>query len=180
MITKNKILIGSGLFLILIFLSKKKIKKTIKKIMLSLDQKKFIQSITDPAIKIGKAIGIPYKFIIAQICLETGYGKSSLSRLHNNYGGIKAKISEPHVVLMTTECDKNKVCKKVPQRFKIFPNAEVGINAQAVVYQNRYFKKYLNKTNDPIIYGKLLQSGPIKYATDPNYMDKIIPIINAI
>jgi len=171
----NKIFIGSGVFLLLIILSKKKIRK----IVMNLTNKQFIDSIMPYAIKIGNAIGVPYKFIIAQICLETGYGKSSLSKLYNNYGGIKATGTQNKVSLLTTEC-KAGVCKKVYQNFAVYPTIDAGINAQSKVYQNKYFKQYLNKTTDPLIYAKLLQSGTVKYATDPNYVNKISTIINSI
>jgi len=171
----NKIFIGSGVFLLLIILSKKKIRK----IVMNLTNKQFIDSIMPYAIKIGNAIGVPYKFIIAQICLETGFGKSSLSKLYNNYGGIKAIGLQNKVSLLTTEC-KAGVCKKVYQNFAVYPTIDAGINAQSKVYQNKYFKQYLNKTTDPLIYAKLLQSGTVKYATDPNYVNKISTIINSI
>ncbi len=173
--TKNKIIFGAGFFILLILLSKKKIKK----IVMNLTNKQFIDSITPYAIKIGNAIGVPYKFIIAQICLETGFGKSSLSKLYNNYGGIKAVGNQNKISLLTTEC-KNGICKKVYQNFAVYPNIEAGLIAQSKVYQNKYFKSYLNKTPDPLIYAKLLQSGAIKYATDPNYVSKISNILNVI
>lgn len=173
--TKNKILIGSGLFLLLIILSKKKLKK----VVMNLSNKQFIELITPYAIKIGNSIGVPYKFIVAQICLETGFGKSSLSKLYNNYGGIKAVGTQPKVSLLTTECKKG-ICSKVYQNFAVYPTINEGMKAQTKIYQNRYFKQYLNKTPDPLIYAKLIQSGTIKYATDPNYVSKISKIINSI
>ena len=175
MTTKNKILIGSGLFIVLIFLSKKKIKK----VVMNLTNKQFIDKITPYAIKIGNSIGVPYKFIVAQICLETGYGKSSLTKLYNNYGGIKAVGTQNKVSLLTTECIKG-VCKKVYQNFAVYPTVEAGLIAQSKIYQNKYFKQYLNKTNDALVYAKLLQSGTVKYATDMNYVTKIANILNVI
>lgn len=175
MTKKNKYILTGSVILVLILLSKNKIKK----VVINLSKKDFIKSITDPAIKIGNAIGVPYKFIIAQICLETNFGKSSLTRLYNNFGGIKAVGSQSGVTLMTTEC-KGTICKKIPQKFAIYPDIETGLKAQAVVYQNKYFKKYLNKTSDPLVYANLLQSGAVKYATDPNYVSKIKSILNVI
>jgi flagellum-specific peptidoglycan hydrolase FlgJ len=178
--SKNKKIVISVSILIGLLLLKKITKKKIKtKIVLTSKQREFVNRITPASKKIGDKIGVPYKFIIAQICLESGFGKSSLTTKYFNYGGIKARPEQPHVVLMTTEY-RNGVKVKEPQRFKIFPNEEAGINAQAVVYQNRFFKKYLNKTNDPVVYANLIQSGQPKYATDPNYVSKIVPIINAI
>jgi len=173
---KNKLIyILGGLFATLIIFSRKKI---INKVI-SLTNKQFIDKIKPYAISIGNAIGVPYKFIIAQICLETGFGKSSLSSKYNNFGGIKEFGSGPKVSLLTTEC-KNGVCSKVYQPFAVYPTIDAGMRAQSQIYQNRYFKQHLKKTSDPIVYANLIQSGPIKYATDPNYVSKITSIINKI
>lgn len=172
----NKVIYYIGaLFVGLIIISRKKIIKTVS----NLTNKQFIDKIKPYAITIGQAIGVPYKFIIAQICLETGYGKSSLSSKYNNYGGIKEFGNGPKVNLLTTEC-KNGVCAKVYQPFAVYPTIDAGMKAQSKIYQNVYFKKHLNKTTDPITYANLIQSGPIKYATDPNYVTKITKIINTI
>lgn len=175
MVNKKKIILISGLFIGLILLSKNKIKNIVG----NLTNKQFIDLITPYAIKIGNSIGVPYKFIIAQICLESNYGKSSLSKLYNNFGGIKAVGTEPKVSLLTTEC-KNGVCSKVYQNFAVYPNVEAGMLAQSKIYQNRYFKQYLNKTDQPLVYANLIQSGAVKYATDPKYVSKIQSILNVI
>jgi N-acetylmuramoyl-L-alanine amidase len=173
---KNKLIyIIGGLFITAIILSKKKIIQTVN----SITAKAFIESIKPYAISIGNAIGVPYRFIIAQICLETGFGKSSLSKKYNNFGGIKEFGNGPKVSLLTTEC-KNGVCSKVYQPFAVYPTIDAGMKAQSKIYQNVNFKKYLNQTNDPIVYANLIQSGPRKYATDPNYVSKITKIINKI
>ena len=172
----NKLLyILGGLFVGVIILSKNKIINVVN----SSTNKKFIDSIKPYAISIGNTIGVPYKFIIAQLCLETGYGKSSLAKLYNNFGGIKEFGNGAKVSLLTTEC-KNGVCSKVMQPFAVYPTIDAGMKAQSKIYQNVYFKKYLNKTTDPITYANLIQSGVIKYATDPNYISKITKIINTI
>jgi flagellum-specific peptidoglycan hydrolase FlgJ len=173
--TNKAIYYIGALFVGLIIISRKKIIKTVS----NLTNKQFIDKIKPYAISIGNAIGVPYKFIIAQICLETGYGKSSLSSKYNNYGGIKEFGNGPKVSLLTTEC-KNGVCAKVYQPFAVYPTIDAGMKAQSKIYENRYFKQYLKKTTDPIIYANLIQSGPIKYATDPNYVSKITKIINTI
>lgn len=173
--TNKAIYYIGALFVGLIIISRKKIIKTVS----NLTNKQFIDKIKPYAISIGQAIGVPYKFIIAQICLETGYGKSSLSSKYNNYGGIKEFGNGPKVSLLTTEC-KNGVCAKVMQPFAVYPTIDAGMKAQTKIYQNRYFKQHLNKTTDPIIYANLIQSGPIKYATDPKYVSKITKIINTI
>jgi flagellum-specific peptidoglycan hydrolase FlgJ len=174
-LSKKQIYFAGGLFLLIIlFTQKKKITK-----MLTGNKKDFVNLIKPYAVSIGNKIGVPPLFIIAQLCLESGYGKSSLTSKYFNFGGIKARAGEPFVSLMTTEC-KGNVCKKLPQNFRKFNNIQEGMEAQAKIYQNINFKKYLNKTKDAKEYAKLLQSGAKKYATAPNYVNLISNVIDTV
>lgn len=178
---KKKYIYLSGLIFLYFTLNKKNDKqsevKTKNKTKLTEKQISFINSILPAAKTIEKQIGVPYQFIIAQICLESGFGKSSLTNKYFNFGGIKALKNQPSVKLLTTEC-KAGVCKKVYQNFAVFKTALEGLMAQAKIYSNKYFKKYLNKTNSPYEYVKLLQSGEVKYATSPTYVKDISKLID--
>lgn len=180
MVTKkqNNIIITVFIIgLITFFVIKKKkptqdAKKNVNSKLTDQDKKAFINKIFPSAKVIGNKIGVPPLFILAQLALESNYGKSSLTSKYNNFGGIKAVQNQPSVNLLTTEC-KNGVCSKVYQKFAIYPNVIEGLKAQSKIYQNRYFKQHLNKTTNPLTYAKLIQSGPIKYATALNYPDTI-------
>jgi mannosyl-glycoprotein endo-beta-N-acetylglucosaminidase len=161
-----------SLFLIGLFLLFKPTKK-----VMTLNKKSFIDYITPPLKKIGNEIGVPYKFLVAQVILESGWGKSSLFTKYFNVGGVKAVKGQSFVTLPTFEY-YNGVKQRVYQNFASYPNLETGLQAYAKVFQNRYFKQYLNKTTDPYIYAVLLQSGKIKYATDIAYKDKIHKILD--
>lgn len=179
---KHKIKIGATLFFLYLLLKKKNnINTNINTNTMNLTdtQKKFINSILPSAKVIEQKIGVPYQFIISQIILETNWGKSSLTTKYFNYGGIKAIAGLPSVRLLTTEC-VNGVCSKVYQNFAVFPNATEGLMYQAKIYSNKYFKKYLNKTTNPYEYVKLLQSGPVKYATSPTYVQVVSKIIDRV
>lgn len=178
----KKYLYLGGLIFLYFTLNKKSDKQSevkTKKTKLTEKQINFINSILPAAKTIEKQIGVPYQFIIAQICLESGFGKSSLTSKYFNFGGIKALKDLPSVRLLTTEC-KAGVCKKVYQNFAVFRTALDGLMAQAKIYSNKYFKKYLNKTNNPYEYVKLLQSGAIKYATSPTYVKDISKLIDLV
>ena len=177
--TKKNILIGTGVMFVLLLLTQKKKIVKIYKGMLSEKQKEFVKKIKPFAFSIGNKIGVPPMFILAQIMLESGYGKSSLTSVYNNFGGIKARPGEPFVSLMTTEC-KGNVCKKLPQNFRKYATIQEGLEGQAKIYQNVNFKKYLNKTTNPIEYATLLQSGEKKYATSPTYVKNITNVLNTI
>ncbi len=143
------------------------------------DKKNFINKILPSAKVIGNKIGVPPYFILAQLALESKYGKSSLTSLYNNFGGIKAVGNQKSVSMLTTECKKGK-CYKTKQNFAVYPNVTEGLKAQTKIYQNRYFKQHLNKTSNPIQYAKLLQSGKVKYATALNYVPTIQSTLNEI
>jgi len=162
------------------YLSRKPIIKKVKNVMSSLKRKQFIESLTPTVKQLADKIGVPYKFMLAQISLETGYGASELFSKHFNVGGIKAVKGQPFVSYLTTECNKAGVCTKVYQNFAKYNNLAEGLLAHSKILTNRYFKKYANKTTDAKQYAVLLQSGAPKYATDPNYIKKIHSIIDTI
>lgn len=177
---QTKILLASGIgLLIIIFLARKPIVKTIKNKLNDQDKKAFIQKILPIAQSIGNNIGVPPLFIVAQLCLESGYGNSVLAAKYNNFGGIKAIPGKAKINLPTTEVINGKL-QKVNRDFAWFNTAEEGLNYQAKIYSNKYFKKYLNKTKEPLVYAKLLQSGDIKYATSLNYVKNIEGALNKV
>jgi mannosyl-glycoprotein endo-beta-N-acetylglucosaminidase len=173
---KHKITIGATLFFLYLLFKKKNYNTNMS---LTSTQQKFINTILPASKVIQKNIGVPYQFIIAQICIESNFGKSSLTSKYFNYGGIKAIAGLPSVKLLTTECI-NGVCSKVYQNFAVFPNPTEGLMYQTKIYSNKYFKKYLNITTDPYEYVKLLQSGTIKYATSPTYVQTISKMLDKI
>tara|TARA_R110000868_G_scaffold366030_1_gene628934 strand:- start:10 stop:585 length:576 start_codon:yes stop_codon:yes gene_type:complete len=142
-------------------------------------RKNFVNLIKQDCIDIGKKIGVPYKFMIAQLILETGWGRSLLFTKYNNIGGIKAVAGQKFVTLPTNEYLNNRNVR-LNQNFAVYDTKKQGIEAYEKVLQNKYFAKYLNKTNDPLEYAKLLQGGQPKYATDPKYVSKIESLLKTI
>ena len=142
-------------------------------------RKNFVNLIKQDCIDIGKKIGVPYKFMIAQLILETGWGRSSLFTKYNNIGGIKAVAGQKFVTLPTNEYINGKNIR-LNQNFAVYDTKKQGIEAYERVLQNKYFAKYLNKTSDPLEYAKLLQGGKPKYATDPKYVSKIESLLKTI
>ena len=177
---KFYILVTLGGIILISYLKRKPIIKKVNCIMATIKQKQFIESLTPEVKQLAEKIGVPYKFMLAQISLETGYGKSQLFSKYFNVGGVKAVKGQPFITYLTTECNKNGVCTKVYQNFAKYNNLAEGLSAHSKILTNRYFKKYANKTNDPKEYAILLQSGAPKYATDPDYVKKINCIIAQI
>lgn len=179
---KNGLLILGGSFAVLAlsgYIFRKQIKTQFFSKAKDPDKINFINRILPSAKAIGNKLGIPPLFILAQLALESAWGKSTLTSKYNNYGGIKAVGNQPSVKMETTEC-KNGFCYKVKKDFAIYPNTYEGLLAQSKIYQNKYFRQHLNKTTDPITYAKLMQSGRIRYATAKNYPQAIQSTLNEI
>ena len=179
---KKKIYIYSGIagIVILSYLTRKPIIKKVKGVINDLKRKEFLNSITPTVKALASQIGVPYKFMLSQIALETGWGTSELFYKHFNVGGVKAVKGQPAVSYLTTECNKSGVCTKVYQNFAKYNNLAEGLKAHSKILTNRYFKKYANQTTDAKKYAVLLQSGAPKYATDPSYVKKIHSLIDKI
>lgn len=174
--TKNfkVLLIGAVIFGILVY---KPVKKKVKKILTDQDKKKFIDQVSPYLMQISKQIGVPYQFLLAQTALETGWGKSELFAKHFNPGGIKAVKGQAFVEYPTVEYINGKKVT-IRAKFAKYPTILAGLMAHTKILTNRYFKQYANKTTDPIKYAILLNSGPVKYATDINYTSKIKSLVD--
>jgi flagellum-specific peptidoglycan hydrolase FlgJ len=115
--------------------------------------------------------GIPASIILAQGILESGSGKGSLSLLANNHFGIKCKTewTGPSVFF---DDDAEQEC------FRKYQNGEESYSDHAVFLKNRpYYVALFDLQQDDYTswaYG-LKKAG---YATDPNYPNKLIAIID--
>lgn len=78
-----------------------------------------------------KKTGLFFSAVVAQKCLESGYGKSTLASKYNNFGGIKnfGKMENAGVVYLdTTEIVKGKkVGSKEP--FATYPTPKAGFES---------------------------------------------------
>jgi flagellum-specific peptidoglycan hydrolase FlgJ len=165
--TKN-LLIGSAILLVILVTTK----KTVNKYIVKMSEQDFIKFMY-PYVKIlGDKIGVPPIFLLSQIILETNYGKSSLFTKYFNVGGVKATKGQTFITLPTVEYIKG-VKTKVNANFATYKDLTSGLIGYSKIFQNKYFKQYLNKTTNPDQYITLLQSGSPKYATDINYVTKI-------
>lgn len=141
--------------------------------------KAFIKEIGPIAKEIDREFELLPSITIAQACLESDYGQSSLSQKYNNLFGVKGTNPNTSAVLTTKEYVKGKWIV-VKARFQIYDSYEASIRAHARLFQkgttwNKQQYKHVLTAKD---YRKqahaLVQDG---YATDPNYADKLIKLI---
>lgn len=141
--------------------------------------KAFIKEIGPIAKEVDREFELLPSITIAQACLESDYGQSSLSQKYNNLFGVKGTNPNTSAVLTTKEYVKGKWIV-VKARFQIYASYEASIRAHARLFQkgttwNKQQYKHVLTAKD---YRKqahaLVQDG---YATDPNYADKLIKLI---
>lgn len=166
----------------------------IKKKIIFMGKADYLKKMLPVAKAIQQMYGVPYKFLLAQTGLETGWGKSSLVGEAFNFGGIKARSGQPFVTKWTYEYtndlskypnrDKSKDLKVgdkykifVPQNFAKYESLQEGIEAYIKVLQLPRYKAAFRET-DPIKFAIEIKKGG--YATDVNYVPKLEKIINEI
>ncbi|QYN56191.1 glycoside hydrolase family 73 protein [Lactobacillus panisapium] len=141
--------------------------------------KAFIKEIGPIAKEVDREFELLPSITIAQACLESDYGQSSLSQKYNNLFGVKGTNPNTSAVLTTKEYVKGKWIV-VKARFQIYDSYEASIRSHARLFQkgttwNKQQYKHVLTAKD---YRKqahaLVQDG---YATDPNYADKLIKLI---
>lgn len=141
--------------------------------------KAFINEIGPIAQEVDKEFDLLPSITIAQACLESDYGKSSLSQKYNNLFGVKGNNPNTSAILTTKEYEKGKWVV-VKARFQIYDSYEASIRAHARLFQkgttwnSEQYEHVKAAKNYKKQARALVQDG---YATDPNYADKLIKLI---
>lgn len=141
--------------------------------------------------KNNKTTGMLASVGIAQFCLESGYGSTSLALEANNVHGMKAMLSQNTwegsvwdgksvYTKQTLEQDKNGNVYYITAEFRKYPNVEESIADRAA-----YFKNAMNGSDyrypglaEETSYKKAIQI--IKdggYATDVDYVSKLCNLV---
>ena len=112
--------------------------------------------------------------MIAQSILESNWGRSELSRDYNNYFGIKEVKKGDGIVFETEEYVEGQSGRYM-ESFKKYSSKSESFNhyAKLLSTAKRYAK--VKTAKDYREAAKYIQEGG--YATDPNYANKIISVI---
>ena len=141
--------------------------------------KAFIREIGPIAKEVDKSFDLLPSITIAQACLESDYGKSVLSQKYNNLFGVKGNNPNTSAVLKTKEFEKGKWIE-IKARFQIYDSYEASIRAHARLFQKgttwdaKQYRHVLAAKNYEAQARALVKDG---YATDPDYADKLIKLI---
>ena len=139
--------------------------------------KAFINNIAPIVQKYAKQYG--YKLscpIIAQACIESGYGLSSLASKYNNYFGLKCGSSwrGKSVNLQTKEEYKAGTYTTIIDNFRVYDNMDAGVKGYFdFISTNRY--KNLKTATTPKQYLEYIKADG--YATSSSYVAKTMDIV---
>ncbi|WP_376744993.1 flagellar assembly peptidoglycan hydrolase FlgJ [Enterobacillus tribolii] len=143
----------------------------------------FIARLSVPAQIAGRQSGIPHQLIMAQAALESGWGEREIPaaggmRSHNLFG-IKAgsRWNGPTTEITTTEYS-NGVAYKTKAKFRVYDSYLSAIRdyVQLLTRNPRYAQ--VSNAGSPEQAAHALQKAG--YATDPNYAEKLVRIMNQI
>ncbi|WP_347558296.1 flagellar assembly peptidoglycan hydrolase FlgJ [Robbsia sp. KACC 23696] len=141
----------------------------------------FLERLTPAAEAASRETGIPSHFILSQIALESGWGKSEIrgaggERTHNVLG-VKAgdDWKGPTTVATTTEY-VNGHPQKMHERFRVYGSYKEALKDYAdVLTGNARYAQALRGSQTASGFAHGMQRAG--YATDPNYARKLMAII---
>lgn len=139
----------------------------------------FIQSIAPAAVNSSHNYGILPSITIAQAILESDWGQSQLASNYHNLFGIKSDNPNNSQLLETQEY-QNGQWITISARFRVYASFEESIQDHAALLANgttwnkQQYQHVLTSTNYLEAAHNLQRDG---YATDPDYTQKIIQII---
>lgn len=138
--------------------------------------KEFIEKIAEAVIEIAPLYGIcVYSPIIAQACLESGYGTTNKAAKYNNFFGLKfrdGRLNCHNGTFRDTSKEQNEdgTYYDITDSWYSFETLQKGVEGYfQFININRY--KNLKGITDPYLYLKTLREDG--YATDNEYVEKV-------
>lgn len=139
----------------------------------------FINEIAPLAQNAQKKYHVLSSITLGQACLESDWGQSGLSQKYHNLFGIKAYGNVPTIKLDTQEYENGEWIT-IKGEFRVYDSYAASVNGHSELFTegttwnpNQY--ESVLKAKDYITAAKAVQSSG--YATDPDYADKLIAII---
>ena len=135
-----------------------------------LSRQDYIEHFANLAIQEMNEFSIPASIILAQACLESSDGNSTLAKMSNNHFGIKCKSSWTGETVFYDDDQKNECFRKYKSPVESFRD-----HSRFLIESTRYQFLFDFEITDykKWAYG-LKKAG---YATDPRYPERLIKII---
>ena len=139
--------------------------------------KEFFKKYAEYAKANEEATGVPYLVCLAQAALESAWGSKAPE---NNFFGIKAgKHWKGSTQILRTKEFLNGKMVSVKDYFRAYDTPLECFRDYADLIKRRWTKAFEKKTPEDFIWS-IQNEHAYKYATDPNYVGKIITIINKL
>ena len=147
-------------------------------------QQNFVQRLTPFALQASRETGVPAQLMLGQAALETGWGQREIrlpdgSDSYNLFGikasgGWSGKVAE-----VTTTEYHNGVPSKQVEKFRAYGSYAEAFSDYAHLLRDnpRYAEVIKEGRGAPAAAQALQRAG---YATDPNYADKLVKVMNRI
>lgn len=136
----------------------------------------FIHTVKGGATPLWDVYKVLPSVAIAQAALESGWGTSSLATKNNNLFGIKGDYGGNSANMQTWEVYGG-VRYDIKANFRAYPDWETSIKDYGVFLNvNSRYKTALGLTDYKHQIREIHEAG---YATDPQYQEKIVSIIEA-
>ncbi|MGN7043230.1 phage tail protein [Bacillus safensis] len=135
----------------------------------------FIKKLAPGAQKVYKKYNVLASLVIAQGCLESGFGSSGLSQQANNLFGIKGTYNGKYVLMWTSEQDKKGNVTRIQAKFRKYPSyAESLADLGSLYTRLSRYKDVVGEKDYKKATAAVSKAG---YATDINYATKLNSII---
>ena len=142
-------------------------------------QKEFIEEVGPIIKRIANRLGYKYpSAIIAQACLESNYGKSSLASKYFNLFGMKCggAWKGKSVNLKTKEEYTAGTLTTIRDNFRAYDSLEQGIEGYFIFISTRRYLNLKSATSPRDYLEKIKADG---YATSVNYVDNLMKVIES-
>lgn len=148
--------------------------------MLTNAQQKFVIDIYKLCNQIGVAYGNLCPIAVtAQACIESNYGRSTLSKNYHNYFGLKCgkNWKGKRVKFKTKEEYHQGVLSVIYAEFRAYDSLEDGIKGYYEFVDTKRYEN-LKGVTDPTLYAQLIKGDG--YATSYSYVSTMLTVINTI
>jgi len=139
------------------------------------DQQKFLDALLPAVLRLQESAGFPASVVLAQAILESGWGRSQLTRRNKNLFGIKAHRRTTAVLYTTTEYEGGSngraKARRLKARFACYASYDDCLADYARLLSRPRYQPARAVARDPFAFARQLQR--CGYATDPRYAAKL-------
>ncbi len=144
--------------------------------------KEFVEKLWPMAEKAARDLGVNTELLLSQAALETGWGQSIVKNSQtNSYNLFNIKADSrwhgERINKLSLEYENNKTVNK-NSYFRVYESLQDSFNDYVnFIKSNPRYEKAVQNTNNPEQYLHGIHKAG--YATDPEYVEKIIKVMNS-